>query len=61
MAGRLLEGAYQRGQEAKDEVKRDVKQGVERGKAKAEDVRDSVRDKPVASANTPYAQRFILG
>ena len=37
VAGRLLETAYAKGQEVKDDVRRDVGQGVERGKTEAKD------------------------
>lgn len=35
VAGRILESAYAKGQEAKDDVKRDIQTGVQRGRAQA--------------------------
>ena len=34
VASRLLENAYTKGQEVKEDVRRDIKQGVESGKGK---------------------------
>ena len=36
VAGRLLETAYAKGQEVKDDVRRDVGQGVERGEDRSQ-------------------------
>ena len=44
VASRLLESAYAKGQEVKDDVKQDVKQGVESGKAQAEEIRGKLDD-----------------
>jgi len=60
VAGKMLQGAYEKGQENKEEFKRDLDQGVNRAKeeaqAKKEELSDSsstqteVRGAPVASA-----------
>jgi len=42
VASRLLETAYSKGQEVKDDVRRDVQQGVESGKVQAQDLKRSV-------------------
>jgi Mechanosensitive ion channel, conserved TM helix len=42
VAGRMLEGAYQAGQENKDQMKEDLNQGIQRGKQDAQQVKDRV-------------------
>jgi hypothetical protein len=44
VAARVLESAYAKGQEIKDDVRRDVKQGVERGKQEAESAATRIDD-----------------
>ena len=48
VAARVLESAYAKGQEIKDDVRRDVKQGVERGKQEAETAATRVDDPRLA-------------
>jgi Mechanosensitive ion channel, conserved TM helix len=42
VAGRLLEGAYAKGQEVKDDVRRDIQSGVESGKQQGREVRSDI-------------------
>jgi hypothetical protein len=50
LAGRLLENAYTKGQEVKDDVKADVKQGVDRGKQEAQEIKDRIDEPPTMQA-----------
>ncbi len=53
VAARMLEDAYQKGREEKDQVKRDVQAGKERGKERAEEAQDRVESsgrQPVSRA-----------
>jgi hypothetical protein len=43
VAGQMLQGAYQAGQENKDQMKQDLNQGVERGKQDAQQMKDKVQ------------------
>lgn len=42
VASRMLEGAYQKGQESKEELRRDLDRGMARAKEEARDVKDRV-------------------
>jgi mechanosensitive ion channel-like protein len=46
VAGRLLENAYSKGLEVKDDVRRDVRTGVERGRTAVEEARPSDTGEP---------------
>jgi Conserved TM helix len=48
VAARMLEGAYVKGQEQKDQVRRDVRHGTERAKQAVEEKRDEVEATPAA-------------
>ena len=51
VASQLLEGAYQRGLEHKEEFKRDLDQGISRAKAEAESTKESIKSSgPAARA-----------
>ena len=43
VAARMLEGAYQNGQESREQVKRDLQQGKENAKREVESMRDEER------------------
>ncbi len=58
VAARMLEGAYQAGQENREQVKRDLQQGRERARAEAERIKAQQSDTP-AEGDTlaaPYQQ-----
>jgi hypothetical protein len=62
VAGRMLEGAYRKGQENKEEFKRDLDQGVSRAKDDVQEMQDQMGDGQRESAATtqvasPYEQR----
>lgn len=48
VAGRMLEGAYQKGQEHKDEFKRDLDQGISRAKEDVTAKKDELADSPTS-------------
>ena len=50
VASRLLENAYSKGIEAKEDVKRDVREGVESGKAQAAEIKGRLEDEGAAPA-----------
>jgi hypothetical protein len=52
VAGRLLENAYTKGLEVKDDVRRDVRTGVERGKTAADELAPNVARPPGPSEPT---------
>jgi Mechanosensitive ion channel, conserved TM helix len=52
VAGRLLENAYTKGLEVKDDVRRDVRTGVERGKTAADELATNVARPPGPSEPT---------
>jgi hypothetical protein len=53
VAGRMLEGAYQKGQENKEQYKRELDRGVARAKQEAEKARDDARVTTTGSTTRP--------
>jgi alkanesulfonate monooxygenase SsuD/methylene tetrahydromethanopterin reductase-like flavin-dependent oxidoreductase (luciferase family) len=47
VAARMLEGAYQTGQQNREQVKQDLRQGREKAKEEAERVRSQVQQTPI--------------
>ena len=45
VAARLLESAYAKGEDVKDDVKRDLDTGVSRAKAEVEEKKDELQDR----------------
>ena len=52
-AGRLVSGAYDKGQEQKGQVKRDMEVGKERGRQQAEQAKDKTQEKLDPTGNGP--------
>ncbi len=53
VAARMLEGAYQKGQESRTQVRRDLEQGKERGRADAERAREAAETRVEAGSDQP--------
>jgi hypothetical protein len=52
VAGRMLEGAYEKGQQSKEQVKQDVQQGKEQLKSEAQQLLENRRDDAPGSRST---------
>jgi hypothetical protein len=62
VAGRMLEGAYQKGQASKAEFKRDLDQGISRARAEAQakkDELDAESDTRVRPAGVPIGDTSV--
>ncbi len=53
VAARMLEGAYQKGQESGEQVRRDLERGKERGRADAERAREAAETRVEAGSDQP--------
>jgi Conserved TM helix len=61
VAGRMLEAAYEKGQQSREQVRRDLQVGRERARADVERARDSIEGDTVSGPPTRATERPAVG